>query len=317
MKRGKKVMIVFLIILGSIVCLNIISFTINQIFFSSELASISPYGELIEINGQKIHVYSMGIGEKTIVLLPGFSVPLPCADFGPLMRELSKDYTVVCIEYFGIGFSEQTDTPRTNENYTEEIRTALSLAGYKAPYVLMPHSGSGIYSEYYAAKYPDEVSAIIMLDTTSSAKTETIVPKFVYGISKVQQSIGLNRIVNFFVVPSLLKKENGYTEKEISDYGKFINHYYNDTIADQLSRSNDNIIEVMGMDFPNEVPVLKLIASQTMKQVGDEYQTNHLSRLGVNAESITLNGSHFIYHSDAARIFEATNTFLEKYNRSR
>jgi len=317
MKRGKKVMIVFLIILGSIVCLNIISFTINQIFFSSELASISPYGELIEINGQKIHVYSMGIGEKTIVLLPGFSVPLPCADFGPLMRELSKDYTVVCIEYFGIGFSEQTDTPRTNENYTEEIRNALSLAGYKAPYVLMPHSGSGIYSEYYAAKYPDEVSAIIMLDTTSSAKTETIVPKFVYGISKVQQSIGLNRIVNFFVVPSLLKKENGYTEKEISDYGKFINHYYNDTIADQLSRSNDNIIEVMGMDFPNEVPVLKLIASQTMKQVGDEYQTNHLSRLGVNAESITLNGSHFIYHSDAARIFEATNTFLEKYNRSR
>ena len=310
-------MIVFLIILGSIVCLNIISFTINQIFFSSELASISPYGELIEINGQKIHVYSMGIGEKTIVLLPGFSVPLPCADFGPLMRELSKDYTVVCIEYFGIGFSEQTDTPRTNENYTEEIRTALSLAGYKAPYVLMPHSGSGIYSEYYAAKYPDEVSAIIMLDTTSSAKTETIVPKFVYGISKVQQSIGLNRIVNFFVVPSLLNKENGYTEKEISDYGKFINHYYNDTIADQLSRSNDNIIEVMGMDFPNEVPVLKLIASQTMKQVGDEYQTNHLSRLGVNAESITLNGSHFIYHSDAARIFEATNTFLEKYNRSR
>jgi len=310
-------MTVFLIILGSIVCLNIISFTINQIFFSSELASISPYGELIEINGQKMHVYSMGIGEKTIVLLPGFSVPLPCADFGPLMRELSKDYTVVCIEYFGIGFSEQTDTPRTNENYTEEIRTALSLAGYKAPYVLMPHSGSGIYSEYYAAKYPDEVSAIIMLDTTSSAKTETIVPKFVYGISKVQQSIGLNRIVNFFVVPSLLKKENGYTEKEISDYGKFINHYYNDTIADQLSRSNDNIIEVMGMDFPNEVPVLKLIASQTTKQVGDEYQTNHLSRLGVNAESITLNGSHFIYHSDAARIFEATNTFLEKYNRSR
>lgn len=310
-------MTVFLIILGSIVCLNIISFTINQIFFSSELASISPYGELIEINGQKMHVYSMGNGEKTIVLLPGFSVPLPCADFGPLMRELSKDYTVVCIEYFGIGFSEQTDMPRTNENYTEEIRTALSLVGYKAPYVLMPHSGSGIYSEYYAAKYPDEVSAIIMLDTTSSAKTETIVPKFVYGISKVQQSIGLNRIVNFFVVPSLLKKENGYTEKEISDYGKFINHYYNDTIADQLSQSNDNIIEVMGMDFPNEVPVLKLIASQTTKQVGDEYQTNHLSRLGVNAESITLNGSHFIYHSDAARIFEATNTFLEKYNRSR
>ena len=305
-------MTILVIILGVIICLNIVSFIINQTFFLNELEDISPYGDMIEVNGQKMHVYSMGDGEKTIVLLPGFSVPLPCADFGPLMRELSKNYTVVCIEYFGVGFSEQTKTPRTNENYTEEIRTALSLAGYKAPYVLMPHSGSGIYSEYYAIKYPDEVSAIIMLDTTSSAKTETKVPKFVYEIGKVQQAIGLNRIANFFVVPSLLKKENGYTEKEISDYGKFISHYYNETIVDQLSRLNDNILEVMEMDFPDDVPVLKLIPSQTIKQVGEEYQTNHLSRLGVNAESITLNGSHFIYHSDVARIFDATNTFLEK-----
>jgi len=305
-------MTILVIILGVIVCLNIVSFIINQTFFLNELEDISPYGDMIEVNGQKMHVYSMGDGEKTIVLLPGFSVPLPCADFGPLMRELSKNYTVICIEYFGVGFSEQTKTLRTNENYTEEIRTALSLAGCKAPYVLMPHSGSGIYSEYYAIKHPDEVSAIIMLDTTSSAKTETKVPKFVYEIGKVQQSIGLNRIANFFVVPSLLKKENGYTEKEISDYGKFISHYYNETIVDQLSRLNDNILEIMEMDFPDDVPVLKLIPSQTIKQVGEEYQTNHLSRLGVNAESITLNGSHFIYQSDVARIFDATNTFLEK-----
>lgn len=34
-----------------------------------------------------------------------------------------------------------------NENYMEEIRTALSMAGMKPPYVLMPHSVSGVYSE--------------------------------------------------------------------------------------------------------------------------------------------------------------------------
>jgi pimeloyl-ACP methyl ester carboxylesterase len=65
-----------------------------------------------------MHVYALGDGGKTIVLLPGFGVSLPSADFGPLMRELSKEYTVVCVEYFGIGFSDRTDTPRTNENYT-------------------------------------------------------------------------------------------------------------------------------------------------------------------------------------------------------
>lgn len=305
-------MTVFAIILGIIVCLNLIGFAINKLFFSNELEAVSPYGQIVEVNEQKMHVYSMGHGEKTIVLLPGFGVALPSADFGPLMRELSKEYTVVCIEYFGIGFSDQTNTPRTNENYTEEIRTALSLAGFKAPYVLMPHSASGIYSEYYAAKYPDEVSAIIMLDTTSTAITGTKnPPKFLYGLGKLQQACGLTRIA-VGLMPPAQKAENGYTEKEISDYKLFANHVLNDTIIDQSYRMLDNINEVNAIALPQEIPVLKLISSETEKKVGAEYQTNHLNRLGANTESEIVDGSHFIYQTNVTDICDATNTFLKK-----
>jgi len=305
-------MTVFAIILGVIVCLNIIGFAINKIFFSNELEAVSPYGQIVEVNEQKMHVYSMGDGEKTIVLLPGFGLSLPSADFGPLMRALSKEYTVVCIEYFGIGFSDQTDKPRTNENYTEEIRTALSLAGFKAPYVLMPHSASGIYSEYYAAKYPDEVSAIIMLDTTSTAKTGTgNPPKFLYGMGKLQQACGLTRITVGLMPPSQ-KAKNGYTEKEISDYKLFTYHVLNDTIINQSFRMLDNINEVNAVAFPQEIPVFKLISSQTEKKAGAEYQTNHLNRLGAKAESIIIDSNHFIYQTNVADICDATSTFLEK-----
>lgn len=311
-KRGKKMWTILSIILGVIISLNLISFTINKVVFSHELDTISPYGKLVDVNGKNMHIYSMGNGEKTIVILPGFGVPLPSADFGPLMRELSKEYTVVCLEYFGVGFSDEIDTPRTNENYIQEIRMALSKSGFASPYVLMPHSGSGIYSEYYATQYPDEVSAIIMLDTTSSAKTETNVPEFVSKLGKIQQAIGLNRISNSLVVSSVLKMttENGYTEQEISDYKKFMNHYYNDTMVDQILRLNDNILEVMSMDFPKEVPVLKIIASETTKQVGQQYQTDHLNKLGDNAKSITLDSSHYIYHANIIDICDATRTFL-------
>ncbi|MBU3128376.1 alpha/beta fold hydrolase [Clostridium tagluense] len=306
-------MTVFVIILGVIVCLNIIGFAINKIFFSNELEAVSPYGQMVEIKEQKMHVYSMGDGEKTFVLLPGFGVSLPSADFGPLMRELSKEYTVVCIEYFGIGFSDKVDTPRTNENYTEEIRTALSLAGFKAPYVLMPHSASGIYSEYYAAKYPDEVSAIIMLDTTSTAKTGTgNPPKFLFGIAKLQQACGLTRI-NGLMHPSQ-KSENGYTEKEISDYKLFAYYVLNDTIINQSYRMLENIKEVNAIGFPQEIPVLKLISSQTEKKAGAEYQINHLNRLGAKAESRIIDCSHFIYQTNVTDISDAVITFLEKIN---
>ncbi|MEJ6949650.1 alpha/beta fold hydrolase [Natronospora cellulosivora (SeqCode)] len=163
-------MTIFFYILGIIVSLFLIGFVVNRKFFRDELKAIEPYGELIDVNGSKMHLHAMGSGEKTIILLPGYGVSLPSADFAPLMRKLSQNYKVVCIEYFGIGFSEEIDTPRTNENYVQEIRTVLNKAGFKPPYILMPHSASGIYSEYYARKYPEEVSAIIMLDTTSSSE---------------------------------------------------------------------------------------------------------------------------------------------------
>lgn len=314
-KRGKKVLVVFAVIIGIIVLLNLISLFINQVFFSSELDDISPYGELVEVNGEHMHVYSMGEGEKTIVLLPGYGVPLPSADFAPLMRALSKEYTVVSIEYFGVGFSDETQTPRTNKNYTEEIRMALNAAGFSPPYVLMPHSGSGIYTEYYASKYPDEVSAMIMLDTTSSAETGTNVPGFVYGIGKVQQAIGLARPFNSIIVSSVLgiNEKNGYTETEIGDYTKFMNHSYNDTTANQLSLLNANIVEVMNMDFPGETPVLKLVASETAKgkQTGDNYQNAHIERLGASAEWKIVEGNHFLYHGNVEEICSAAKVFLK------
>lgn len=305
-------MTILAFILGGIVCLNLIGFAINKIFFANELEAITPYGQMVEVNGKMMHVYAMGSGEKTIVLLPGFGVALPSADFGPLMRELSKQYTVVSVEYFGTGFSDQTETPRTNENITEEIRIALSKAGFKPPYILMPHSVSGVYSEYYAAKYSDEVSAIIMLDTTSTEKVASgNPPRFVYDIALVQQESGLSRLASG-LVPPVQKTENGYTEKEINDYKLFTYHVLNNTMIDQSLRTIESINEVNAMPFPQGIPVLKLISSQTLDKVGEEYQTGHLKRLGSGVESKTIDGTHFIYHTRAADIQAAVAAFLEK-----
>jgi len=212
-------MTTFLIILGVIVGINLLSLLINQILLPKDLAGITPRGELLEVQGKRMHLRKMGSGALTIVLLPGLGVPLPSVDFRPLMEELAETHTVVCIEYFGYGFSDQTDTPRTNENYTEEIRESLSTLGLKPPYVLMPYSASGIYCEYYAAKYPEEVEALILLDTTSSAQKEVTLPKFTLTLSKIQNAIGFGRFLNPLLAIKLmgLHEKNGYTKQEIRE----------------------------------------------------------------------------------------------------
>ena len=311
-------MVVLAVILGVIITLNIVGFMINTIFFKDELESAQPYGELIDVNGSKMHVYSMGNGEKTIVLLPGYGVALPSADFGPLMRKLSENYTVVTVEYFGVGFSDKVDTPRTNENYTDEIRTALDKAGFKPPYVLMPHSASGVYSEYYATKYPDEVSSIIMLDTTSTNEIHETPGYlgFVFSIAKLQQATGFLRLTTK-LAPDTKLIENGYTEQEKSDYMKFGNHVINDTMINQNLLLMDNIKEVNQLPFPKDIPILKLISKQSIegmakknKDDGMGYQNNHLKRLGENASYQVIDATHFLYQTKVDEIVTMTNDFV-------
>lgn len=302
---------IVVIALITILLFNIVGLVITKLLFSNEFDNLEHYGKLVEVNGKKMHVYSMGEGEITIVLLPGMSVPLPSADFGPLMRMLSKQFKVVCIEYFGVGFSDQTLVPRLNENYTIEIRNALLLAGFNPPYVLMPHSASGIYCEYYASKYPHEISSIIMLDTTSSAVKEANIPRFIYQLSMIHQVTGFNRIINHFIVPILLQERHGYTKKEIHDYKIFMNNILNKTIIDQNIRFKDNVKEVMTLNFPKDVSVLKIVSSGTLKQLGEKYQIEHVNRLGCNSAYSIIDGSHFLYQTQAKKICEITHNFLK------
>jgi len=260
----------------------------------------------------------MGKGEKTIVLLPGLGVPLPSVDFHPLMQDLAKSHTVVCIEYFGYGFSDKTDTPRTNENYTEEIRESLSLLGLQPPYILLPYSASGIYAEYYAATYPEEVEALILLDTTSSAQKDLPVPKFVITLAKIQNAIGLNRVLNRFLTPKMLGlcEENGYTKQEIREIAKFTNHTANDTINNQLIQFPKNVEEMMALDIPREIPILSLSAAKSAELEKGTSYAKHLKKLGEHTKSqIIPNSNHGnIYHNRVHRsaILEAIEDFLLK-----
>lgn len=85
-------------------------------------------------------------------------------DFQSLYSLLSDNYQIAFVEKFGYGFSDIVDKGRDIDSILEDTRAALTAAGLAAPYVLCPHSMSGLEALYWAQKYPNEVSAIIGLD---------------------------------------------------------------------------------------------------------------------------------------------------------
>jgi len=309
-----------LILFGFYISISLIAFAVNTVLSRGELDDIQPYGQMIDVDGKLMHVYSMGSGQQTIVLLPGLGVALPSADFGPLMRALSEQHTVVTIEYFGVGFSDLTDTPRSNQNMVREIRTALEKASFAPPYVLMPHSASGIYAEFYAAMVLDEVSAIIMLDTTSSALiSEDEQPAIIYTLTKLAQAIGNPRLAAL-LFPDTRLIENGYTAQEIEHYRLFSFHAVNDTMINQAQTLTENVSEVNALPFPEEIPVLKLISQETIDTMAEHdnddgmgYQRDHLRRLGSRVSYQVLDATHLLYQTEIADIVQLTNAFLAEH----
>ena len=160
-KNKKKRTLIELIITISI---RLIFVLFHQIMLKVEEPLRAPLGQLVEVDGHKMSVYTEGTGDKTLVFLSGSDTPSPILDFKSLFSLLSDEYRIVVVERFGYGFSDVVDKPRDIDTVLSETRAALAAADINGPYVLCPHSMSGLEALYWAQQYPEEVEAIIGLD---------------------------------------------------------------------------------------------------------------------------------------------------------
>ena len=165
MKRVlRKSLIVVLTMMIILVLFVMISFVRHKICSSKEKDLRTPLGALVEVNGHNMSVYIEGKGDKTLVFLSGGGTCSPILDFKSLYSLLTDEYKIVVVEKFGYGFSDVVDEKRDIDTILSETRMALEKAEVQGPYILCPHSMSGLEALYWAQKYPKEVEAIIGLD---------------------------------------------------------------------------------------------------------------------------------------------------------
>ena len=147
-----------------IILFIIVSYINHKINLSREDELFVPNGQMVEVNGHSMHVYAEGEGDISLVFMSGGGTSSPLLDFKSLYSLLSDKHRIVVVEKTGYGFSDVVDVDRDIDTILYETRKALSKAGVSGPYILMPHSMSGIEALYWAQMYPDEVEAIVGLD---------------------------------------------------------------------------------------------------------------------------------------------------------
>ncbi|MDN4492627.1 alpha/beta fold hydrolase [Ureibacillus aquaedulcis] len=276
-------------------------------------------GELIEVEGKEMHLYTKGNGENTIVLQSGLGTTAPALDFEPLINELAKENKVVVVESFGYGWSDITDKDRTVENIVEETRTALKKANIAGPYILMPHSISGIYSMYFANKYPEEVKAIVGIDPTLPqalgyfGETAPSMPKYFSYAAPT----GLARLAIYLnpegylpiTADGIYSYENLKITKAISAWKG-----YNKNVVNEANEIKNNIEKTVLMNFPSKMPVLIFTTKEDKETIsGKNNVTFYETQLTNSTASkiVPLEGHHYLHWTQYKEMSKEVNELIE------
>lgn len=311
----------------AIAVIFILCIAAHQILTIIERKENPVIGQYVTVNGNQMNLCILGEGENTIVLLPGLGTAAPVLDFMPLAKELSKENKVVIVEPFGYGWSDITSAERTIENEVEEIRMALQAAQLSGPYILMPHSISGLHSIFYANTYPDEVAGIIGIDCTLPKMVEYFgeeCPQKMPLIAGQLSSIGVMRLITLLAPDNFVSdnckhyysEENLNTQKCIASWKAS-----NRNVIDEMNHISDSIAKTHDMTFQNDLPVLLFSSDdsdippredgKTSLSFKETYITNpDLQKV------VSLDGPHYLHWTHKDEISSYIHSFLiECYER--
>jgi len=101
---------------------------------------------------------------ETVVLENGLAAPLKTWE--KIIPQISKKATVFAYNRPGYGESDKPQTPRDAQNVTAELREILAGVGLKPPYIMAGFSLGGLYAQYFARRYPEEIKALLLIDST-------------------------------------------------------------------------------------------------------------------------------------------------------
>jgi len=122
----------------------------------------SPSDQVVRVGMHRLQIHREGTGSPTVVIDSGITDTME--KLRPLQGRIAK-FTHVCIyNRAGYGQSEAGPLPRDSGREAEELKALLDRAAVPGPYVVVGHSLGALNMQVFAAKYPEDVVGIVLLD---------------------------------------------------------------------------------------------------------------------------------------------------------
>jgi pimeloyl-ACP methyl ester carboxylesterase len=137
----------------------------NLLVKSAVGAASGIYAALAAADSPHHRAHLEGAGPRTIVLESGFGDTLD------VWQGIQPRVAANCARTFsynraGYADSDPADEVRDATTIVAELRDELQRRNLQPPYVLVGHSLGGLYMQYFARNFPDEVAGLVLIDST-------------------------------------------------------------------------------------------------------------------------------------------------------
>ncbi|MBL8213759.1 MAG: alpha/beta hydrolase [Bryobacterales bacterium] len=132
---------------------------------------------LVDAGALRLNLHCTGRGKPTVILEAGLADSLD--SWSRVQPGIARLARVCSYDRAGYGYSDAGPMPRTSERIASELHSALASAGETPPYLLVGHSYGGYNVRVFHGKYPQEVAAILLVDSTQEDQYRLLPPAWV------------------------------------------------------------------------------------------------------------------------------------------
>lgn len=268
-------------------------------------------GELVEINEHKIHVYRDGNADApAIVFMSGHCTVSPVYDFKVLYEKLLQHFRVIVIEKYGYGYSDIYESSCDIDALVFVQRQALATLGEAGPYILAPHSMSGLEAIRWKQKFPDDVSAIVGIDMATPLSFS------VWTEEDIKKTVRLMQVLRRLKLASILSSVSNLslTEDEFKQHKLLKKRNTFNICCINEAREVLNNARVVGRDGNIQCPTL-LFSSNGKDQERDWVENQQKFASSIGAKLISYDCGHYIHHFKSDEMCKEIVEFVNSFKR--
>ena len=292
---------------------------IHNIFYTillslSSLSNVSAYddkpfkppGRFINIGFQTMYVDCLGENKPTIIVDVGIAAS--SASWYKIAKELSKNTRICLYDRAGYGWSDSGRGERTTATIVHELKLLVKRAEIPGPYIIVGHSFGGFTARYFAAKFPEDVAGLVLVDSSH--------PEQIYRLSALD-----NQGKKPLITGRDANAPADFSEFERKWY--FLNSSRKATFAQmaELKYFKQSAYQVKHSGRLKDIPIAVL--SRGIAQLPElngvslenewlDMQKDLLNLSKNSWHSIILNSGHNIYEEAPAKIIENILEVIEK-----